>query len=353
MASPNALFGTIAGVTRGDERGINVSLTDDRTARLDPGDNRSAALATVLEDLRRRKMPAYLEVDPATGFITRVRAPRLVRVERIAEGPAGEVSVTFENSHARHVIRPETAEGAELLRVLREAGRDRWLAVTVGDRADILDVRPYDPPFELPRFEPPPVAKWRLWRWWPWNWWWLLWFRCVSMTRAQQLFDLCAATTCNPTTVPPPCIPFLYPDDGCWGRAHEMCRLMIADGAKPRKVWIYGNLHTPTRNNPACFVNWGWHVAPTLCVRKWWFFRKEEMVIDPSLFTTPVSKATWKSVQGDPAATLQSSSADQFGPWGGTDPTYTQTNAVLAQYRTELQLRSLGPDGPPPYAHCS
>jgi hypothetical protein len=25
---------------------------------------------------------------------------------------------------------------------------------------------------------------------------------------------------------------------------------------------------------------------------------------------------------------------------------------VLANYRTNLQLRSLGPDGPPPYANC-
>ena len=63
-------------------------------------------------------------------------------------------------------------------------------------------------------------------------------------------------------------ISWLYPDDGCWGRAHEMCRLMINAGAHPRKVWIYGKLHTLTKNNPNCFVNWGWHVAPTLCVRK-------------------------------------------------------------------------------------
>ena len=34
---------------------------------------------------------------------------------------------------------------------------------------------------------------------------------------------------------------------------------------------------------------WGWHVAPTLCVRGPGFFQHQDMVIDPSLFTTPVS----------------------------------------------------------------
>src|SRR5712664_338514 len=116
------------------------------------------------------------------------------------------------------------------------------------------------------------------------------------------MFNLVSATTCNPLVVPPPCIPFLYPDDGCWARAHEMCRLMLLAGAWPRKVWIDGNLHTLSKNNPNCYVDWVWHVAPTLCVRLG-FWHAEDMVIDPSLFTTPVSEPTWKGVQGDPNAT--------------------------------------------------
>jgi hypothetical protein len=110
------------------------------------------------------------------------------------------------------------------------------------------------------------------------------------------------------------------------------------------------------KNNPNCFVNWGWHVAPTLCVRRWrwwWWFSSQTMVIDPSLFTTPVSEATWKGVQGDPNATLTPTSADVFSRWGGyqPDPAYVQTNIVLANYRSQLQLRSLN-IGPPPYANC-
>ena len=159
-----------------------------------------------------------------------------------------------------------------------------------------------------------------------------------------------SATTCDPLTVPPPCIPFLYPDDGCWARAHEMCRLMINVGVTPRKVWIRGALHPATRNNPACSVGWGWHVAPTVCVRGWWFFNTQDMVIDPSLFTTPVSKAQWKAIQNDPSATLTDTDASDYW-FGATDPTYTDTNYYLNLYRLQLQARALQ-QGPPPYANC-
>ena len=166
-----------------------------------------------------------------------------------------------------------------------------------------------------------------------------------------------SVNTCNPAGIAAPCIPFLYPDDGCWARAHEMARLMIGMGYVPRKVWIRGSLLTPTRNNPNCFVRWGWHVAPTICVRHWWrwwhrlwWWWGQRMVIDPSLFTTPVTLAQWKSVQGDPNASL--THTDWTDYWfGATDPSYTDTNYYLAYYRTALQNR-VNQAGPPPYAHC-
>jgi hypothetical protein len=347
MANPNAVFGTIAELSR---EAAAVVLEGGRDVRFDRTDRRVTAFLNVLEDLQRRKMPVYIELDPGSGFITRVRLPKLVRVQRITEEADGDVSVMFEQSHERHVVKRDSPDAGELLRVLREARKDQWLAVTVSDAAEILDVRPFDPPFDLHHLEPPPAIRWWHWSWWPWNW------CCVSMARAQQLFDLCAATTCDPMTVPVPCIPFLFPDDGCWGRAHEMSRLMIEDGTQPRKVWIDGTLTVQTRNNPNCFVRWGWHVAPTLCVRRgrWWWFSSQRMVIDPALFTTPVTEATWKGVQGDPSATLTPTSYIVFSRWNGTyqtDRFYVKTNEVLADFRAQLQLRSLN-DGPPPYAGC-
>jgi Glutaminase len=130
-----------------------------------------------------------------------------------------------------------------------------------------------------------------------------------------------------------------------------MCRLMIADGAQPEKVWIYGGLKVSSHNKPNCEVRWGWHVAPTLLVDIGG--SPETYVIDPSLFNEPVPLATWKSVQGDPNATLIPSSADVFHyGLSLTDPTYSETNTVLTRYRNKLKLRSVGPDGPPPYTNC-
>jgi Glutaminase len=176
----------------------------------------------------------------------------------------------------------------------------------------------------------------------------------VTLARARELFDLVNATICCPGDAMSPCIPFLYPDDGCWGRAHEMCRLMEAAGAAPNKVWIFGNLHVVTANNPQCHVDWGWHVAPTLDVESGSTTAK--YVIDPALFDEPVPQATWAGVQGDPSPTLIPSPAEVFfrdesGATIQTDPTYSLTNSVLADYRNFLMLRAAG-NGPPPYTTC-
>ncbi len=177
----------------------------------------------------------------------------------------------------------------------------------------------------------------------------------VTLQRARQLFDLVDAQICCPASAPAPCIPFLFPDDGCWGRAHEMCRLMIADGAQPQKVWIYGSLLVATQNNPSCQVAWGWHVAPTLQVDPGG--GPQTYVIDPSLFNEPVPEPTWKGVQGDPNATLVATGADVFyRSFGGGvqyDNNYQQTQQVLNTYRNQLKLRSAGSNGPPPYFSCT
>jgi hypothetical protein len=343
------------------ERGLSVELEGARRVRLDPVDSRSVGFAQILDGLSKQGLPVYLEIDPETSAITQLLIPHVTRIMGIRPLDEGVLSVELERSHARHVLRRGNPDFDELERQLREALRNGApVILTENDAHEIIDVRGYPsdvegPPLPFPKPGPlPPVWwPWRIWywRWWPW-WWFRSWFCCVSATKAQQVFDAMNATTCNPLTVPPPCIPFLYPDDGCWGRAHEMCRLMIGMGLSPEKVWIQGSLYVNTKNNPNCHVWWGWHVAPTLCVRGPGLFQTQGMVIDPALFITPVSKATWKSVQGDPSATLTDSSASIFYLWGNvTDPTYAQTNQVLATYRLQLQNRAVQ-YGAPPYAIC-
>jgi hypothetical protein len=374
MLNPNAVVSTVirfeppldrpaADMLRA-EAGLTVELEDGRRARLDPDDPRSDGFARILEGLSEQRLPVYLELDPQTSAIARLLIPHVTRVVGLRPIDEGVLGVEIAPSHARHVLRREVSDFDELERRLREAlHTGAPVILTEDDAHEIIDVRGYTPdperpfpPFPRPEFPPrlPWPRRWIvvllcLWRWPWWPWWW---FHCISRARAQEVFDAMNATSCAPLTVPAPCIPFLYPDDGCWGRAHEMCRLMIEIGLKPKKVWIQGSLHVSTKNNPSCGVHWGWHVAPTLCVRGPGLLQKQDLVIDPSLFTTPVSKATWKGVQGDPGATLTNSDASIFYLWGSvTDPTYASTNQVLAIYRLQLQSRAIQ-QGPPPYANC-
>lgn len=375
MAKPNGLVARSVSLDpplKGDpaehlraEGGAWVRLDGERRARIDPADPRAVGFARVLDGLERQGLPAYLEVDPASSLITRILIPLVTRVDASKSTGQG-LEVTLAASHARHLLVRAEPDFAELELALTAAYRDRsTVLVTEDENHQIIDIRTLtpDPERPLPPFPEPvlpvPLLRpwwWRFlvalwwWPWWPWCWlWW--WLRCRSAAGAQQVLDAMAARSCDPLTVPAPCIPFLYPDDGCWARAHEMCRLMINMGVAPAKVWIRGNLHVNTRNNPNCFVNWGWHVAPTICVRDRFPF-SHRAVIDPSLFTTPVTPATWKSVQGDPNASLTYTSWVQYWPQAGTtDPAYVDTNQRLAYYRLQLLLRSTQ-FGPPPYAAC-
>ncbi len=378
MANPNAVLATVyrldpplegpAGEALRAASGLWVEVEGQRRLRLDPEDSRAAGFAEVIDGLRRNRLPAYIEFEPEAFTVTGVRVPYVSPVLGIRTVARGVLDVVLAISHARHVLRESTEDYETFRALLDEAIETQTPVILVDDDAqEIIDLRLLPPGTDIPSPpfpKPPPRPPWP-WRWivdvrellrraWWWYWWPWWWFRCLSRQRAQQVFDDMQATSCAPLTVPVPCIPFLFPDDGCWGRASEMCRLMLLQGLKPRKVWIQGSLHVATRNNPTCNVYWGWHVAPTLCVRGPKLFRREEMVFDPSLFTSPVTKTQWKAVQSDPLATLTDTDASVFHlfyPPHATDPTYALTNGVLATYRLALQSRSLS-QGAPPYAHC-
>jgi hypothetical protein len=324
----------------------SVSFQSGRSVLLDPSKPQSAVWAEVLEELRASQQPVYIEVDPATNVVTRVLGPITVRVGALKPLPDGSaIEVELVISHARHYLRRSNPDFSSLYAALQEARQaGSMVAVIEGEGHEIIAVKPVAGPLAEAAVVgvPPPVVMGPP--------------SVVSAAQAMQMFNMVASQTCCPQTTPVPCIPFLYPDDGCWGRAHEMCRLMIASGIQPEKVWIFGSLHPASQNNPGCSVGWGWHVAPTLRVSTggggW-----DSQVIDPSLMTGPVTQAAWKAVQNDPAAALVPSSADIFyrnqsGSISQTDPTYTQTNSVLATYRMQLRLRATGPSGPPPYPSC-
>lgn len=321
-------------------RYVTVPFQTGRSGRLDLSKPHAAVWASVLESMRQSNAPAYVEIDPSTNEITNLLVPLSVGVESIT--PVGhDRDVALVISHAKHFLRAANPDFAQLLQVLELARANKTLvAVTETADHDIIDVRPLPGVSVTARPEAPPEGITGP-------------GPTVSATlgQAQQMFDLVSARICCPASAAAPCIPFNYPDDGCWGRAHEMCRLMIAAGITPNKVWIFGNLRAASQNNPNCQVFWGWHVAPTLNVGA------DTYVIDPSLFNGPVKQATWAGVQGDPNPTLIPSPASTFwrdqNPASAiTDPTYARTNSVLTTYRNALRVRAVSSAGPPPYPNC-
>jgi len=352
------LVGVPRDVERGKERGALIRMAD-REVRVDEQDPHAGGLTSLLEELAERRWPAYLKVDEDTGAITELRVPVIVRVGRLVSEPEGRFAVELVPSQARHELPADAPAGFREL--LEESARSgTLLVVTEDDDHRILDVRRPEEDVALPRSLPVrgPAPTFRAWFFtalWSgeilaWLIWWLF---PISRTKAKAAFDALNTLSCNPSTVPPPCIPFLYPDDGCWGRAHEMCRLMKGMSIPVRKVWIEGWLTAKTRNHPSCEVHWGWHVAPTVRVRRWWWFGASTQVIDPALFTGPVAQSTWQAAQEDPNSQLTGSSARIFYLWGSvTDDDNSQTETVLATYRSQLKARALSSSGPPPYAHC-
>lgn len=104
--------------------------------------------------------------------------------------------------------------------------------------------------------------------------------KTISMSRATELFN--KATKMGD-------IAWNYIQDGCYARAHLMARRFEAEGVRVDKVWIKGSLYVPD-SNPK--INWKFHVAPIVYVDDG-KGGHQKMVIDPSLFSKPVTVEEW------------------------------------------------------------
>jgi glutaminase-like protein len=337
MPNPNSLVDRVSGLSTSKEslaamagqptpQTVTVSFESGRSGVLDVSVPRAVVWAKMLSSLRERNRPAYVEIDPDTGTISQIAIPEASRVMAIAQDDSGDLRVNLVTSQAVHYLRasnPDFEEFRAALESARDGGSEVLVTGTL-HRHEIVDVRPLPkaPEPEAPSAAAPAPAP----EWAP---------QAVTPERAEELFDLMKARSCDCGVVPP-CIPFKYPPDGCYARAHEMCRLMFELNEDPEKVWIYGSLEVNTANEPYdCHVSWWYHVAPTLLVTQ--PGGPEKVVIDPSLCNGPVSPAGWKALQGDPSATLEHTHATKFWPNGGTDPDYSQTEYYLQQKRDLLE----------------
>lgn len=146
-------------------------------------------------------------------------------------------------------------------------------------------------------------------------------------------------------------IPFAFPADGCYGRAHFMIERIAErydiDLHLIQKVSIHGNLVIKTEYNYQALglgwndetVGWGWHVAPLLDVEME-DGRIVPMVIDPSLFDEPVPIRTWAAKMNNPDAMIAVRYRQWFRPADPflDDETATQiTEQDLNYYLGECQ----------------
>jgi hypothetical protein len=116
-------------------------------------------------------------------------------------------------------------------------------------------------------------------------------------------------------------IPFNYPVDCCYTRARQMANEMAACGVPVGKVWNYAGpgqvLRVPTTNVPPNpdgsegAVTWGYHVAPVVPVQQP-DGSVQNMVIDPSMESGPVTIDKWKADQNDPGSTSAVTSKDPY-----------------------------------------
>jgi hypothetical protein len=162
-------------------------------------------------------------------------------------------------------------------------------------------------------------------------------------TRANPLTQAQADALFKDLANPGNNIPFNWPYNGCYARAHEMRRLMEGKGIESEKLFIYGNLIVTGPSIPGGVVTWGYHVAPTIQVQGK-DGKPVSMVIDPSLSDKPLTNEEWKGMQGDTKARLEAApghvvykpeGAPLDDPRISRDDDYSRTAVELAGFRKD------------------
>lgn len=169
-----------------------------------------------------------------------------------------------------------------------------------------------------------------------------------DLATLMQMFNFIKAQTCGATPAPTvtPCIPFKCAEDGCYARAHKMRQIIEEKfGYCSEKIFNYAEpgSQLAVEVKPGCCVYWWYHVAPVVKVNL--NGRIVLMVIDPSMFNTPVSITTWRNAQTNAnctahpvkQGTFEIVPSDKYTPGPivggcrryGTDDNYTDTDQDL------------------------
>ncbi len=84
-------------------------------------------------------------------------------------------------------------------------------------------------------------------------------------------------------------IPFRYIDDGCFARAHKMSILLEDKGVITVKTFLIGDLRMIDPSHPKGFVDWWYHVAPSVFVKEVGAL----VMFDPSASDEPTTRKDW------------------------------------------------------------
>jgi hypothetical protein len=333
--------------------------------RLDMKPKGSVYWFALLSQLSRTGQLAYLGIDRLSRIIQVFLLPRPFSVRQVALLPInGRWEIHLHISAAKHFVLQSNRNQANLLDLLRSAaGRDQPLLITERlSGNEIIDVR--EVPGPMPLFRQRETG---------YQWKTALAREAIGPDVAQNLFNLVnaqacdplmiAPLTCDPNVPMPGCIPFAYPDDGCWDRAHEMYRLiqtsgLVSPGQLPRKIWNCGDIQICTPNYPDCFPPFSYHVALSVLLTD-----GSIQILDPTFFPNgPTSPSEWLAAQGTPGAIPLEADPEIYWldcchplkPGNEYDPNYQSTWKGLCGYR-QLLLDRVGDQatGPPPYLNCS
>jgi uncharacterized Zn-binding protein involved in type VI secretion len=157
----------------------------------------------------------------------------------------------------------------------------------------------------------------------------------VSPEKANALFREMASKADS--------IPFDYPTDCCYSRAHTMCHDMQSEGVACGKVWNYQNpgppggpaLRVKTPNSSTGGVAWGYHVAPIVNVQGS-DGAVRPMVIDPSMFDHPVSVDEWKAAQNAPNSVTQYTDSAPY--YRGIDGANREDDPSYSEAKTQMEV---------------
>jgi hypothetical protein len=326
---------------------VTVHFRTGHTGLLNMKDHRAVLWVKIIERLARENRPVYVDIDEESNVITNLLIPMFYKVARLDLDEHENLMVRLQPSSAIHAVL-RSDPNFEFMRATLQSALDEdsnLLITETRDEHEIIDVRKPENSPEGPSGPVPPAPI----------------DPPVSEARAGEVFGNMNGASCDPCTPGSECIPFLFPDDGCWIRGHMMCHLMRAGGPDttlnppedPEKVWIHasaGNRLDPlTANHPDCRLpwGWGWHVAPTLMVIL--PSGNEKQVIDPSLSPSPLSEAAWKNLQRDSGATLDDTAWIDYN-WIGdlSSVSLAQASQHMQNYRDQLATRCHD-FGPPPY----